>query len=141
MNLQHVSPDYPKASDVSHNLQIIIVLLLHHCCIMSASLSASLPFKKESTHIFTPTRKMHWGFRLVWGFFFSFSFYFRLIGVAKHHLVLISTLTTKIMQHQDRPSIKMNTSAVQTDQHRVPWHNVMCIPVLQMWVFVVFLGN
>lgn len=91
----------------------------HSSTVMSlsynVSIFASLPFKWESTHIFTPAHKIHCGFRLL---FVSFSFFPSLIGVAKHYLVLISTLTNEITQHQDRPYIKMNTSAVQTDQYR-----------------------
>lgn len=112
MKLWYISYDYPKIPVVSHILQVVIALFLHQGCIRSVSSYTFLLLKWESTHILLTNKKLFFFFPLgvvvlVWSFPFP-----QLIQVAKKkkNLVLISTLTDKIMQHLGKPTIKMNTS-------------------------------
>lgn len=116
-----------------------------HISVMSLACNVSIIVCSNfqmGKHIYShlPTNTQWFGvFVLVLVFHFCLVFFFlSLIGVAKHHLVLISILTDKITNCQEWSSIKMSTSAVQTDHHCVPWLNIMCISVLQIWVFVGF---
>lgn len=58
-----------------------------------------------------------------------------LIQVAKNHLVLISALSDKIMQHLGKPSIKMNTSK-PTQINPACHYAHTNTPNLGVWFFV-----
>lgn len=112
MKLWYISYDYPKIPVVSHILQVVIALFLHQGCIRSVSSYTFLLLKWESTHILLTNKKLLFFFSFGGGCFglvFPFSPAYT-SSKKKKNLVLISTLTDKIMQHLGKPTIKMNTS-------------------------------
>lgn len=66
---------------------------------------------------------------------------YRILYFTVGHCLALLHRTSISSAKTDLLSIKINSLAVQTDQHRVFWHDVMCIPVLWRWVFVVFSQN